>query len=367
MATRRRVLPLLVGPGLHGGIAAVERLYLDGLAESDADVLRPLTLYSDQGPLRPRRAPARLLRKARLAGRLWRHLAFGRVDTILISHVGLAAALPPRAVRRGARSIVIAHGVEISIDPEKATKALRRVDGVIAVSEHTAERVRVVAGDALKVRVVHSSLPRGAQTVGQRSQSHSSVILTVGRLDPTERGKGHDTLIRALPAVRRVHPDASLWIVGDGADATRLARLATEHACADSVVFHGYVDDATRSRIYSDAALFAMPSRQEGFGLVYLEAMANALPCIASNVDAGQEIVEHEVTGLTVPYDNPAELAAAIIALLDDATRASEMGAAGHEKVRSAFMYEHFRARLARVLDPAEEEPPCVASARTSP
>ena len=108
------------------------------------------------------------------------------------------------------------------------------------------------------------------------------MILTVARLDARERYKGVDQLIEAMPAVLQTVPAARLRIVGTGSDLPRLKELAARLGVADSVEFAGFVDDEHLRAAYRDCALFALTSSGEGFGIVFLEAMAHGKPCLGA-------------------------------------------------------------------------------------
>jgi glycosyltransferase involved in cell wall biosynthesis len=97
--------------------------------------------------------------------------------------------------------------------------------------------------------------------------------------------------------------------------------------------------------------VFAMPSRQEGFGLVYLEAMWWGLPCIASTADASGEVVLDGETGELVPYGDVGALGGALVRLLSDRARAARMGEAGRRRARDHFGYERFRSDLLTALE----------------
>src|SRR5690606_21951926 len=154
-------------------------------------------------------------------------------------------------------------------------------------------------------------------------------VVIVGRMVGSERYKGHDQLLEAWPLVRAACPDARLICVGEGDDVPRLQEKARECGVADAVVFTGFVDDEQKRAIYSRAALLAMPSRREGFGLVYLEAMAAGLPCVASPHDAAAEVVVDGTTGFLVAPDDRDGLASAIVRLLVDEERRRRMGGGG--------------------------------------
>jgi phosphatidylinositol alpha-1,6-mannosyltransferase len=175
--------------------------------------------------------------------------------------------------------------------------------------------------------------------------------LIVGRLWSEERGKGHDALLEAWPAIRRRVPGAELWVVGEGDDRPRLEARAREAGLRDAVRFLGRVDDRELGGLYRRAGLLAMPSRQEGFGLVYAEALWHGLPCVASTADAAREVVDDGETGVLVPYADAAALGDAVASLLADPARRRRMGETGARRARERFGYGRFRADLLRALD----------------
>ena len=109
----------------------------------------------------------------------------------------------------------------------------------------------------------------------------------------------HRELIAALPSVRSAIPGRSC-IRGGGSDAEEIARIAAVSSSASHIFLAGRVDDAVLNKLYGAAYAFVMPSRQEGFGLVYLEAMNQALPCLACREDGAADVVVDGKTGILV-------------------------------------------------------------------
>jgi phosphatidylinositol alpha-1,6-mannosyltransferase len=173
-------------------------------------------------------------------------------------------------------------------------------------------------------------------------------VLIVSRLG--ERYKGHRELISCWPQVAAAVPGAVLRIVGTGPHGDDLRRLAAQSPVADHIVFEGFVPDADLDRLYGAATVFAMPSRGEGFGLVYIEAMRHGLPVIASDEDASPEIVSHGQTGYTVHRGRPNELPDALIHLLRDPAEAARLGEAGRRRWEEHFRYSAFRNRFVPLL-----------------
>jgi phosphatidyl-myo-inositol dimannoside synthase len=169
-------------------------------------------------------------------------------------------------------------------------------------------------------------------------------ILTVGRLSSSDTYKGFDTLIEAMPAIRHEYPAARLRIVGKGDDLPRLQALAAGLGVAGSVDFLGPISDEALRAEYAACDLFALPSRKEGFGLVYLEAMVYGKPCIGARAGGAPEVIT-PATGVLVTYGNIPELVTAV----DDLVRHPR----DSEVVRrhaDTFAFPAFTRRLAKAL-----------------
>jgi phosphatidylinositol alpha-1,6-mannosyltransferase len=338
------------------GVSAVTRLYAHALAAQLGSALGALEIWSlGDAPgaawLRDTRVGVRAA-----CGSRWRFAAMAlgarRVNErtlVVVQHVHLLPIALPLAWR-GARLMVLLHGVEAW----KPLGALERAGcraawKIAAVSSHTAGRFRDANPDLadLPVEICAPGLPgsRAPRRVASRTPS----ALIVGRMAADERYKGHDLVIDVWPRVRRLVPDARLVIAGGGDDRPRLADKAARLALGDSVRFEGVVDEERLAALYRDAALFVMPSTHEGFGLVYVEAMAAGTPCIVTT-GAAEEIVEHGATGLVVPPDDPAALERAIVRLLTRRDERERMGAAAAEAAGRRFSARAFALRLYDLL-----------------
>jgi phosphatidylinositol alpha-1,6-mannosyltransferase len=163
------------------------------------------------------------------------------------------------------------------------------------------------------------------------------------------RYKGQEALLKAFPTIHNRFPNSQLVLAGEGDDLLRLRALAGSLSpIAQSAVFMpGYVDDDLLDRLYRDCFLFVMPSEGEGFGLVYLEAMAHAKPCLGARLDATPSVIQDNVTGLLVDDPRaPAQIANGICWLLANPDDARRMGLAAYELVRSHHRFSHFRDRF---------------------
>ncbi|MDA0999062.1 MAG: glycosyltransferase family 4 protein [bacterium] len=156
-------------------------------------------------------------------------------------------------------------------------------------------------------------------------------ILSVGRQYPRKNTRA---LIEAMPRVRAAVPDVLLRVVGGGPMAARLEEMAADLGLGDSVKFLGELpDEADVRRAYFEADVFCLPSLQEGFGIVFLEAMAAGLPVVAVRATAVPEVVPDGEAGLLVPPGDEEALSAALIRLLQDADLRARLGRAGRTHV----------------------------------
>lgn len=165
------------------------------------------------------------------------------------------------------------------------------------------------------------------------------VVGSVGRL---AHQKGLDTLLRAMVMVTKRRPGVALLVVGDGPELAALQERARRLEVDRCVVWHGAVDHAEAIRLYAAMDVLAMPSRFEGFGLTAVEAMAAGLPVVATSVEGLAEIVSDGETGYLVPVEDPGELAAAIVRLLESRPLRRGLGAAGRARAGALFSRERF-------------------------
>lgn len=166
--------------------------------------------------------------------------------------------------------------------------------------------------------------PRANARPGQPAR-----VATVGRL---HEQKGHSTLIEAAAVLARRGVDADYFIAGDGPLRPQLQALVAEVGIADRFQFLGSIAADGVSKLLTDSDIFVMPSRWEALGIAAVEAMAHALPVVASNLEGLGELVTHGHTGLLVESDDAAALADAIERLVRDQAQAIRMGVRGRER-----------------------------------
>lgn len=252
-----------------------------------------------------------------------------------------------------AKILCLAHGMEFP-DGAKADKvkrvqqALAKADRILANSRFTAERLTSYLPpnktvDVFLPGIATPLLPEATHrnSVETLVASRHPVLLTVGRLEPR---KGQDKVIAALPQLLSVFPQLLYAVIGDGPDLPRLKALAESLGVQDSVHFVGRAVDPQKSAWIERADVFVMPSRAEGnsvegFGLVYLEAAWFGVPSVAGALGgAGDAVVDGE-TGVLCDGADSADVAKAILQLLNDDALRKQMGAAAELRVKSTFMW----------------------------
>jgi phosphatidyl-myo-inositol dimannoside synthase len=170
------------------------------------------------------------------------------------------------------------------------------------------------------------------------------VLMTLGRLSSSERYKGIEEVLELLPQLTGDIANMAYLVVGDGSDRQRLEDKARSLAVEEYVVFTGYIPESKKADYYRLADAFVMLGRGEGFGIVYLEAMACGVPVVASKVDASREAVRDGELGILVDPDDPREVRAGILGALN---RAKDMIPEGLDQ----FSYSSFERRLHRIID----------------
>lgn len=291
-----------------------------------------------------------------------------QVDLLLVGHINYAPlGMVLRALQPSLRYGVIVHGVEVWTRLTLLKRwALQRADFVMAVSEFTKAKVVEFNGvEQGRIRIVPNTIEwtgdsdedgdgdteRNVATLLTPLQKPADpFLLSVCRLEASEKYKGIDTVINALPAVIARVPEVQYLVVGSGSDLERHKRLAAAVGVADRVHFLGSVDDATLRRCYRECDVFVLPSDGEGFGIVYLEAMYYGRPVIATNSRAVPEVVKHNESGLLVEYGNAEQLSEAIVSLSRDRSRRDKMGDAGRELLRRSFSFEHFKRKFHELI-----------------
>lgn len=243
---------------------------------------------------------------------------------------------------------------------------IRRADGVIAVSEYTQQRFISWSGvEANKVLLLpncydpirYGSGPKPEYLLNRYELQERTILMTLGRLAANEQYKGFDEVMESLPELAKQIPDIAYLIVGNGDDKQRLQTKAEKLGVADRVVFTGYIPEAEKVDHYRLADVYAMPGRGEGFGIVYLEAMACGIPCVASKLDGSRDALRNGQLGVLADPRDLQDVQQAVLKALKQERRIP--------KGLDYFRVGNYRKRTWQILQDTltrEEEQQCATN-----
>ena len=288
-------------------------------------------------------------------------LAFSKPTIVVAAHPHLAVpAAAMKVMWPKLRMVVMTHGIEVWT-PLSALRrrSIQRADLVLAPSTDTARKLAAVQDISEgKISCLPWALdPDFAELSGNLDNGtppegfpRDRVILTVGRWATNERYKGLDHLIECMPALLRSFPSLYLVAVGEGDDRSRLEELAVRRGVNMRVRFLNHLSKKDLVTCNSLSEVFALPSGGEGFGLVFLEAMALGKPVVAGAQGGACDIVEDNMTGFLVPYGDVERLTRALETLLADVGLRKQMGERGRARICNNYLFEQFQSRLRSII-----------------
>jgi len=291
-----------------------------------------------------------------------------------ISTVFFGAAAPLALLSRTLRKTGVTHIVALTHGHEVwwskvwpftlAMKSIsRHVDHLTYLGEFTKSAIsrsitRKAAAHMVKIApgidTDHFSPQDASQLRSELGLSEKKVIVSVGRL---VHRKGQDVLIEAMPAIIKEVPEAHILMIGEGPYRGYLENRIKALGLQERITFIGRIQYADLPKHICAGDLFVMPSRSrlaglevEGLGIVYLEASACGLPVIAGDSGGAPDAVLEGETGLVVDGTSKADVAAAVIELLQDAGRSKAMGIRGREWIIQEWRWDIWASRFAQLL-----------------
>jgi phosphatidylinositol alpha-1,6-mannosyltransferase len=243
------------------------------------------------------------------------------------------------------------HGIEVweNTRPDRLAWG-RRANMLLSNSAFTRDHADKLHGGFAKAKVCWLSTETDELPAARPVQFGPPTVLLIGRFDEGDRYKGHRELIGCWPKVISVVPDARLVFVGRGPGRPVIEQLALHSPACSHIEFRGFVPDEELAAVWAETSVFAMPSRGEGFGLVYIEAMRQGVPVVASIHDAAPEVNLDGVTGFNVDLDRAEELPERLIYLLKNPGVAAQLGSNGRERWRQHFRFSCFKERFLPLL-----------------
>lgn len=289
---------------------------------------------------------------------------FSRPSLIVSTHLNFGPAAFLLKQLFGIRYALIAHGIDVhdQLSPLRRT-ALNSADAVWSVSHWTAQRLQDRHLISQRANVLPNTVSSQRFFPAQQPPDYlrdrygigpsAPVVLTVARLAASEGYKGYDTVIQAIPALLSEYPDLRYLIAGRGSDRDRIKQLIVDLGLEDCVSLIGFVPDEELADHYRLADAFAMPSTGEGFGIVFLEALACGCPVLAGNQDGSVDALANGEFGLLVDPTDVQAISDGLHKLLShQGPRLWFDPFTLHQAVITRFGPEAFQHRLEALLTP---------------
>lgn len=287
-----------------------------------------------------------------------------RPSLVIATHVNFTPAAYWLKRLAGVPYWTIAYGTDAwNIEQKALQRGLHQADKILAIGTYTRDRLLKEQNlDPAKISILPCTVDASRFQIGSKPQylldryrltPEQRIILTVGRLDSTQQYKGYDQILHALPEIRRQIPNVHYILVGRGGDRDRIEQLIAQLNLQNCVTLAGFVPDDEINDYYNLCDVFAMPSKGEGFGIVYLEALACGKPTLGGNQDGAIDALCHGELGVLVDPDDVGAIAQALIQILQ--------GKYPHpilyqpevlrQKVIDTFGFERFKQRLFNIFE----------------
>lgn len=358
----------LKGFSFTGGIEKFNRSFLKALHELSVDGMIDGNSFSSYDPITDEKYFPRLRFKGFSGNRIF-FVIFSiiqslRYKVVIIGHINLAViGYVLKKIKPSIRVIVISHGLEVWREQSRVKRRiLQEADSILSVSNFTKQQLlRYNPGlDATKIKIfpntidTYFKLPTDFSKPAYLLQRYGiaadkKILLTVTRMVYSEKYKGYDAVIEVLGRLRKKRSDFIYLICGkaEAEEKRHIENMVTNYELTDCVQLTGYVEDKELNDHYLLSDVFVMPSKKEGFGIVFIEAMACGCRVIAGSKDGSSDALMNGALGTLIDPDNIDELQLAVENTLSDQT----VDSAGlQQKVVAAFGFKEYKRRLGEIL-----------------
>jgi len=353
---------------LTGGIEKFNRSFLKALHELSVDGLFDADAISSSDTVNNEKYfPVK-----RFKGYGGRKIAFvlgtlakaWQYDTVIIGHINLAiVGNLIKLIKPSVKLILVSHGIEVwKTHKGQKKRLLGQVDAILAVSQFTKERIlhHNQFVDAQKIKLFPNTIDPyfiAPQKFGKPAYllerygitDGMHVILTITRLSSTEKYKGYDSTITLMKDLKQGSHSILYLLCGkaDAVEQERISSLIQEFGVQDRVITTGFLKDEELIDHYLLADAFVMPSKKEGFGIVFIEAMACGSKVIAGNKDGSVDALKNGELGMLIDPDSSEQLQEAIVQTL---TMGNHDPLLVQRKVYAAFGFDQYKKRLGKYL-----------------
>lgn len=345
-----RVLFLTASLNSFGGIQKYNKDFLEALAQNQVEVfvveLKPQSLFAKIAFV------AKTLIKALRC----------KPDLIICSHINFSPLCYFLGKTFGAKYLVNAYGIEVwNIKSPSRVKALKAAHKIVSISNYTKKKlIEQFSELADKILILPPVIKSDKFFIKEKSQKlvqeynleNKKVILTIARLCKQEKYKGYDKIIEALPIILKRFPETVYILAGGGDDVARIKNLVKELKLENNVILTGPLLENDLVDYYNLCDVFVMPSRGEGFGIVFMEALACGKTVVAGNQDASREPLLNGELGVLVNPDEVQTIAETIIKVFRKEINSRFLDSQFlRRKTTENFSFERFKAKLKELIN----------------
>ncbi|CAA9323028.1 Glycosyltransferase [uncultured Microcoleus sp.] len=287
-----------------------------------------------------------------------------RPQRVFCGHIKLAPLIQILCQPLGIPYTILTYGKEVwePLGPKYQT-AMSKADSIWTISRYTRDRTcEINQLNPEKFHIVPCTVDENIFTNGPKPQDlleqynlvGAKILMTVARLRSSDIYKGVDVTIQALPQIAKTFPNVKYLVIGRGDDRSRLAKLANDLGVTERVIFAGFVATENLAAHYQLADAYVMPS-QEGFGIVYLEALACGVPVLAGDADGSADPLQDGKLGWRVPHRDSAAVAVACVEML----RGEDKRCDRHwlrEQTLARFSFESLCQSLQGIFQPSDSD-----------
>ncbi|MFM9265512.1 glycosyltransferase family 4 protein [Tychonema sp. BBK16] len=356
--------------GIQSYVQDILKAYLSVTAETDCLPQAEVLLLRDspdcQNPFESKNLRFDYLKtdpvwfgRLNFAAKILINLVKKRPERVFCGHINLAPLIQTLCEPLGIPYTILTYGKEVwETLPPKYQIALSKADRIWTISRCTRDRTCcnnqlnpakfqivpcVVDGDIFAIG------PKSEELLAKYNLTGAKILMTVARLRSTDIYKGVDVTIQALPQIAKTFPNVKYLVIGRGDDRSRLTQLALNLGVVERVIFAGFVPTENLAAHYRLADAYVMPS-QEGFGIVYLEALACGLPVLAGDADGSADPLQDGKLGWRVSHRNQGAVAVACIEMLKGEDRRCDRNFLREETI-AVFSFESLCQSVAGILN----------------
>lgn len=281
-------------------------------------------------------------------------LKIGKVDTVIVGHLNQAPLFFILKTLGFVREyIVVLHGIEAwkrLVWYKKIT--VKKADLIVATTEYTIKTLmnlnEIKKEDIKSIVIPLCTIQKEKKILNMVERQQQGLM--VGRLSLTETDKGYEHAIKAIKELNEEGMGCKLIVVGDGNYRKKLEEIAFSTGGSSNIEFTGFIDRDQLDSLYGESLFFLLPSRKEGFGIVYLEAMSRGTPCIGGNYGGVPEVIDNNLDGYLVEFGNIADIKEAVKKIINDKHMYEHMQRKIEKKIATKFSYSYFEAKWLDIL-----------------